>query len=135
MLDLTRLFGRDRNAFVVSAGDYVFHEGDSSTEMYVVLDGQIDIVIGDKIVETVDPGGMFGEMALVGPAPRSGSAVARFEATLVPVDNRRFQYLIQQTPYFAIHVITVLADRLRRMSPSPTLPPFDDGEAEEDTAV
>ena len=44
------------------------------------------------IVETVGPGGMFGEMSLVGPAPRSASAVARSDATLVPVDSRRFQY-------------------------------------------
>jgi CRP/FNR family transcriptional regulator, cyclic AMP receptor protein len=126
MLDLTRLFGRDKNAFQVPAGEYVFHEGDASSEMYVVLDGQIDIVIGDKIVETVDPGGMFGEMSLIGPAPRSASAVARFDATLVAIDNRRFQYLVQQTPYFAIHVITVLAERLRRMPPGPDFPTFEE---------
>ncbi|MFN2138172.1 MAG: Crp/Fnr family transcriptional regulator, partial [Candidatus Promineifilaceae bacterium] len=124
MLDLTRLFGRDKSAFVVKAGEFVFHEGDASSEMYVVLDGQIDIVIGDKIVETVDPGGMFGEMSLIGPAPRSAAAVARFDATLVPVDARRFQFLIQQTPYFAIHVISVLADRLRRMPPPPDAPVY-----------
>lgn len=128
MLDLTRLFGRDKAAFDITAGEYVFHEGDQSSEMYVVLNGQIDIIIGNKIVETVDPGGMFGEMALLGPAPRSASAVARFDASLVPIDNRRFQYLIQQTPYFAIQVMSVLADRLRRMPPSPELPEFEEPE-------
>jgi CRP/FNR family cyclic AMP-dependent transcriptional regulator len=126
MLDLTRLFGRDRNAFEVPAGEYVFHEGDSSTEMYVVLEGQVDIVVGDKIVETVEPGGMFGEMSLVGPAPRSASAVARADSTLVPIDNRHFQVVIQQTPYFAIHVINILADRLRRMPPGPDLPTYEE---------
>jgi CRP/FNR family cyclic AMP-dependent transcriptional regulator len=131
MLDLTRLFGRDKSAFDLPAGQYVFHEGDASSEMYVVIDGQIDIVIGDKIVETVDPGGMFGEMSLIGPAPRSASAVARFDAKLVPVDSRRFQYLIQQTPYFAIHVISVLADRLRRMPAPPDAPVFDEDDGEE----
>lgn len=125
MLDLTRLFGNDREAIQVAAGEYIFHEGDSSTEMYVVLQGLVDIVIGDKIVETVEPGGLFGEMSLVGPAPRSASAVARNAATVVPIDNRRFQVQIQQTPYFAIHVITVLADRLRRMPPSPSLPTYE----------
>jgi len=125
VLDLTRLFGRDKGVFDVAAGEYIFHEGDQCDEMYVVIDGQVDIIIDNKIVETVDPGGMFGEMALLGPAPRSGSAVARFDARLVPVDNRRFQYLIQQTPYFAIHVMSVLADRLRRMPPPEELPDFD----------
>jgi CRP/FNR family cyclic AMP-dependent transcriptional regulator len=128
VLDLTRLFGRDKNALDIAAGDYIFHEGDQSSEMYVVLDGQVDIIIGDKIVETVDPGGMFGEMALIGPAPRSASAVARFDARIVPVDNRRFQFLIQQTPYFAIHVMGVLADRLRRMPPPPDAPLFEEAD-------
>ncbi|MFN2123684.1 MAG: Crp/Fnr family transcriptional regulator [Candidatus Promineifilaceae bacterium] len=128
MLDLTKLFGRDKGAFEVQAGEYIFHEGDQCDEMYVVIDGQVDIIVGNKIVETVDPGGMFGEMALLGPAPRSGSAVARFDVRLVPVDNRRFQYLIQQTPYFAIQVMSVLADRLRRMPPSEELPDFDEAE-------
>ena len=126
MLDLTRLFGHEKNAFEVAAGEYVFHEGDQCSEMYIVLDGQVDIIIGDKIVETVDPGGMFGEMAIIGPAPRSASAVARFDARLVPVDNRRFQLLIQQTPYFAIQVMGVLADRLRRMPPPADLPDFEE---------
>ena len=126
MLDLTKLFGRDRNAFTIAGGEYIFYEGDASSEMYVVLDGQVDIVVGDKIVETVNPGGMFGEMSLVGPSPRSASAVARTDTTLVPVDSRRFQIVIQQTPYFAIHVISLLADRLRRMPPDPNSPTFVD---------
>ncbi len=125
MLDLTRLFGRDKNTFEVAAGETIFQEGDQSSLMYVVLDGQIDIIIGEKIVETVDPGGIFGEMALIGPAPRSGSAVARFDARLVPVDNRNFQLVIQQTPYFAIQVMGVLADRLRRMPPPADLPDYE----------
>jgi CRP/FNR family cyclic AMP-dependent transcriptional regulator len=130
VLDLTRLFGHDKGAFDVAAGEYIFREGDQCDEMYIVLDGQVDIIIGNKIVETVDPGGMFGEMALLGPAPRSGSAVARFDARLVPVDNRHFQYLIQQTPYFAIQVMSVLADRLRRMPPPEELPDFEENREE-----
>ena len=124
MLDLTRLFGRDQNTMELSAGEIIFREGDECSEMYVVLDGQVDIIIGEKIVETVDPGGLFGEMALLGPAPRSATAVARFDATLVAVDNRGFLLKIQQTPYFAIQVMGVLADRLRRMPPAPDMPDY-----------
>jgi CRP-like cAMP-binding protein len=109
----------------IAAGDYVFRAGDDSSEMYVVLEGDVDIVIGDKIVETVHPGGIFGEMALVDPAPRSASAVARTDVRLVPVDNRHFQLQVQQTPYFAIQVMSVLAHRLRKMPPAANLPDFD----------
>lgn len=117
MLDLTRLFGRDKNAQEIAEGTVIFNEGDFSREMYVVIEGQVDIVAGDKILETVNPGGIFGEMALIDAAPRSAAAVARCDCILVPVDQQRFQFLIQQTPYFALHVMRVLAERLRRVTP------------------
>jgi CRP/FNR family cyclic AMP-dependent transcriptional regulator len=124
VLDLTKLFGRDQSAFTVAGGKHIFELGDQSRDMYVVLSGQVDIVIEEKLVETVEPGGIFGEMALIDPAPRSASAVARGDTRLVAVDPHRFQVVIQQTPYFAIQVMSVLADRLRRRNLSPDLPDY-----------
>lgn len=46
---------------------------------------------------------------------RVGTAVARTDAKVVPVDEHRFLFLVQQTPNFALHVMRVLSDRLRRM--------------------
>jgi CRP-like cAMP-binding protein len=83
--------------------------------MYAVLDGSVDISVNGKIVETVEKGGIFGEMALIEKENRTGTAVARTETKIVPVDERRFMFLVQQTPNFALHVMRVLSDRLRRM--------------------
>ena len=116
MLDLTRLFGRDKNAVNYEAGKSIFDTGDLEQVMYVVVDGQVDIVLGDKVLETINPGGLFGEMALIDASPRSAGAVARSDCKIVPVDQRRFQFLIQQTPYFALHVMRILAERLRRQT-------------------
>lgn len=55
----------------------------------------------------------MGELALIDKAPRSGTAVVASEATVVPVDERRFLFLVQQTPFFALNVMRVMADRLR----------------------
>jgi CRP-like cAMP-binding protein len=118
VLDLTRLFRSDENAKDYAAGEVVFEIGDFAQEMYVVLQGQVDIVAHDKVLETVNPGGMFGEMALIDSSPRSAGAVARSDCRLVPVDQRRFQYMVQQTPYFSLHVMRVLAERLRRTTGS-----------------
>ena len=117
MLDLTRLFGRDKNAADYPAGTVIFSDGDFSSEMYVVLEGQVDIVAQGIVLETVNPGGMFGEMALIDASPRSASAVTRSDCRLVPVNQQRFQFLIQQTPFFALEVMRILADRLRRVTP------------------
>jgi len=55
-----------------------------------------------------------GEMALIDSSARSATAVARTDCELIPVDDKRFMFLVQQTPFFAIHVMRVLADRLRK---------------------
>jgi CRP-like cAMP-binding protein len=120
VLDLTRLFRSDKNAADYAAGDTIIEVGDVSLEMYVVLEGQVDIIAHDKVLETVNPGGMFGELALIDASPRSASAVARSDCRLVPVDQKRFQFLVQQHPYFSLHVMRVLAERLRRTTDSAT---------------
>jgi CRP-like cAMP-binding protein len=114
VLNLVSLFGNESRKLQVLAGEAVFNVGDPASDMYVVIEGQIDICSGDTLYETVEAGGLFGEMALVDSSPRSASAVARVDSTLVPIDERRFIFLIQNTPYFALHVMTVIAQRLRR---------------------
>jgi CRP-like cAMP-binding protein len=66
------------------------------------------------VLETLGPGGMFGEMAVIEREPRSGTAVAETDTALVGIDKRRFWFLVQETPYFAEIVMKVMAGRLRR---------------------
>jgi CRP-like cAMP-binding protein len=68
------------------------------------------------VLETVGPGGIIGEMALINTSARSASAIARTDSKLVPITAKRFQFLVQQTPFFALQVMEVMADRLRRMN-------------------
>lgn len=93
----------------------VFSEGECGDTMYVVLEGSVDLLIRGKTVESLGPGGLLGEMALIDGSPRVATAIARTDAKLVPIDERRFNFLVQQTPHFALQVMRVLADRLRRM--------------------
>ena len=97
-----------------AAGSTIFNEGDPGHEMFVIRSGAVDILVGDHSVATLSEGEIFGEMALIDTRPRSATARAKENCTLVPVDERRFTFLVQQTPQFAIHVMRTLADRLRR---------------------
>jgi CRP-like cAMP-binding protein len=54
-------------------------------------------------------------MALIESRPRSATAVARTDWKLVAVSEKRFAFLVQQTPHFALQVMRVMADRLRRI--------------------
>ena len=99
------------------AGSTILEEGRPGKLMYVVKEGTADILVGGKVVATVGPGEVFGEMSLIDDrAPRSAAVVARTDCELVPVDEKRFLFLVQQTPYFAIQVMRVIAERLRRMN-------------------
>jgi CRP/FNR family cyclic AMP-dependent transcriptional regulator len=111
----TRLFEHSSDAKPVAAGTTIFSAGDERDFMYAVLEGQVDIIVNGRVVETVESGGIFGEMALIGKDKRTATAIARSDAKLVAVDERRFLFLVQQTPNFALHVMRVLSDRLRRM--------------------
>ncbi len=108
------LFRNEPNTKALADGEAVFREGEAADAMYVVLEGEVDVLYDGRVIETVGPGGIVGEMALIENAPRSATAVARGPVRLAAVSHQRFTFLVQQTPGFALHVMRVLVDRLRR---------------------
>lgn len=96
-----------------SDGEEIFREGSDGHEMFVVREGSVEIVAHDNVIASLGEGEIFGEMALIDARPRSATARAKGGCTVVPVDERRFTFLVQQTPQFALHVMRTLADRLR----------------------
>jgi len=110
------LFRKETDTLQLAAGDFLFREGEKGDKMYVLLEGEIDIFLGDFVLETAGPGALLGEMALIDDSPRTANAVAKSPAKLAQIDRRRFHFLVQQTPHFATHVMKILANRLRHMN-------------------
>lgn len=104
---------RNAETTAYKAGDVIFATGEAGKAMYVVSQGEVDIKVGDNVVECISPGSIFGEMALIDNSPRSATAIAKTDCTVVPLDQRRFQFLVQETPFFALQVMTIMATRLR----------------------
>jgi CRP/FNR family cyclic AMP-dependent transcriptional regulator len=77
------------------AGDVIFKQGDDAHELFIVQSGKVEIFQGDRVLETLSDHGIFGEMALIDSAPRSATAVAITDATLIPVSEDRFLSLIK----------------------------------------
>ena len=96
------------------AGSTIFEAGQPGDEMFVVEEGEVDIVLAGRTLETVGKEGFFGEMALIDHAPRSSSAIARTDCQLIAVNQHRFNFLVDEIPFFAIGVMKVMADRLRK---------------------
>jgi CRP/FNR family cyclic AMP-dependent transcriptional regulator len=95
-------------------GSLVFEEGEIGREMYIVREGSVTLRHGGADIETLGPGAFFGEMALIDAAPRSASAVAGAGLKLAVVDERLFKQLVQKVPGFALELMRMMAQRLRR---------------------
>jgi CRP-like cAMP-binding protein len=114
--DFLGLFSEESIAITFEAGRELFKKGDPGHDLYVVKSGEIQIVDGNHVLETVSAGGILGEMALVDGGPRSATARAVTESVVIPIDERRFLFLVQQTPFFAIRVMRLMSTRLRAMN-------------------
>jgi CRP-like cAMP-binding protein len=99
-------------------GDVIFEEGSTGRELFVVLDGRIDIFKLDgatkTMIVTLGKGEFFGEMAVIDGSARSATAVAAAPKTRVMrINHARFVYLVSQQPAFALMVMDALSKRLR----------------------
>ena len=114
MTATVEIFKFEKNVDYYDAGETIFREGDEGHCMYVVQAGEVDVLLGDALLETIGPGGVFGEMALIDKSPRSATAVARSDARLVALDETKFMQHVHRTPFFALQVMRIMTERLRR---------------------
>jgi CRP-like cAMP-binding protein len=100
----------------VPAGQVIFAKGDPGQCMYIVQSGAIEIVIGDKVVETLGANEALGFMTMIDRQPRSSTARAKEPCELSLLDERKFQFMVDEVPNFAFYIMGVLARRIRGMS-------------------
>ncbi|MBK9022279.1 MAG: cyclic nucleotide-binding domain-containing protein [Sulfuritalea sp.] len=104
-----------------AAGSQIFVENEKTSgffakgaRMYLLLDGDVALTIKGKPLELVLPGEIFGEMAAIADTPRSATATARKNCRALSLDEKAFLQALQQMPEFALMLMSVMAQRLRR---------------------
>ena len=110
------LFSHNPTIVRIPAGASLFEEDDDGHQMYVLATGRAEVIVANRVVEQLQHGSIVGEMGLVAPGPRSAAVVAVDDCEFIAIDEQRFQFLVQQTPYFATQVMRVMAERLRRVN-------------------
>lgn len=110
------LFAHNPTMIPVAAGQALFREGEEGHMMFVLATGSADVLVNNRVVETLQHGSIVGEVGIVLPGPRSASVIATTDCEFVAVDEKRFQFLVQQTPFFATQVMRVMAERLRNLN-------------------
>jgi CRP-like cAMP-binding protein len=113
-MKLPNIFEKEVIPHSFSAGSVIFAEGEHGESMFVVKSGEVDIYIRDHLVETVGVDGFFGEVALVDHVSRSGTAIAKTDCMLIPINERHFLFMVEETPFFALAVLRAMSSRLRR---------------------
>ena len=101
----------------LATGEYLFREGESAVYGYVVKSGQIVIVKsgldGERVLEELGPGSLFGEMALIDGNPRSASARAQEESVVTEISSETFNDYIRTNPNAARRIMQTLVGQIR----------------------
>jgi len=100
----------------VPAGSIIFNKGEAGECMYIVQSGSIEMLIGDKVIETIGANEALGFMSMIDARPRSSTARANEACELSLVDARTFRFMVDEVPNFASYIMGVLARRIRGMS-------------------
>src|SRR5262249_12545806 len=109
------IFRKMSEVRTVPSGEVLLRQDADPDVMYGVLDGELEIRVGDRLIDTVGPGGIVGELALIDLKPRSATVRALTEAKVVPIDQRPFLFLVKEPPFSAINVMKVMAERMRKL--------------------
>ena len=109
-----RVFAREACPVIdVQDGTTVFQLGEPGATMYVILSGRIDMVNGDRVIESLGAQQAFGMMSLIDALPRTATALVSEDTQLAVIDRKKYQFMLHELPSFAIFLIQTLANRVR----------------------
>ena len=102
-------------------GQVIFQKGEEGTSLMLVLQGRVRISVSSEegkeiILNTIEPGQIFGEIALIDGKPRSADATALGPCTLLMIRRGEFIPFLKQNPEVAVQLLTVLCKKLRDTS-------------------
>ncbi|MBD2517956.1 cyclic nucleotide-binding domain-containing protein [Nostoc sp. FACHB-973] len=109
------IFQKQPNPKVFSLGEVIFEEGQPGDIMYGIVEGEVDILVNGKVVESIETGEVFGVGILVGVKNRTYTAIAKTDCKLAFLDEKGFLFAVQETPMFAIKVMKSYSERLSRL--------------------
>ena len=105
--ELSRMYPKDT---------MIFSESQPGSELYIIQKGQVKIskVVDDNevLLAVLNPGDIFGEMALLENKPRSASAIAYEDCTVLAVNRDNFQQMVKSQPQLIARLTTTLSERI-----------------------
>lgn len=114
--DTIKILHKAGDAQDYNAGEVIFNQGDSGELVYALIAGEVEMFVDGKLIETIRPGDVFGEGALLHhDRQRTSSAIAKTNCHIVSLNQQRFLFAIQETPMFAFDLLRSYSDRFRKL--------------------
>ncbi|NNJ65009.1 MAG: Crp/Fnr family transcriptional regulator [Xanthomonadales bacterium] len=112
-MNFLRKFRNWEHVDEVGDGEVIFTENEPADVLFVVLSGEVQLSLRGEVLATEGEGGIVGEMAMIESADNSTTATAIGEVRLARVDRDQLRQVIAKNGDFSMHVMGVLANRLR----------------------
>jgi CRP-like cAMP-binding protein len=81
--------------------------------MYVLILGEVEMIAQNQVIGSVKVGETFGEMAVIAKSPRTATARAKTQCTVIGLDEKQYQVALQAKPEFALMLMSIMNNRLR----------------------
>ena len=111
-----KMFRKWKDVEEHSAQTVLFTEGASADALYVITSGEVELSLRGEPLGTEVPGGIIGEMAILPSAKRNTTATALTDVKLARLTRYQLEMLMSKNPDFSLHVMAILADRLRTVN-------------------
>jgi CRP/FNR family transcriptional regulator, cyclic AMP receptor protein len=108
-----RTIRRQVEEITVPAGRVLVEEGTPGREFFFIVDGEASVKVRNRKVARLGPGSYFGELSLLDRQPRSATVVSDTDMTLLVLDQRRFNGLLDEMPTLAHKLLAAMAQRIR----------------------
>jgi CRP/FNR family cyclic AMP-dependent transcriptional regulator len=110
-----QLIARSADEISVPAGTVLVDQGQTGREAFMILDGQVTVKRNGRKLATLGPGSIVGELALLDHGPRTATAVADTDLTVLVVDRRHFLAIIESSHTLTSRLLEYLAGRIREL--------------------
>jgi CRP/FNR family transcriptional regulator, cyclic AMP receptor protein len=100
------------------SGKVLITEGQPGCEFFIVLEGEVEVRQGDRVIATRRAGEYVGEIALLDRRPRTATVVATMPVSVEVLNQREFVSLLAQAPELSEHILATMAQRLADLETS-----------------
>jgi len=108
-----RTIRRQIEEVTVGAGTVLCDEGTVGKEFFFIIEGTASVRRHGRKVATLGPGQYFGELSLLDRRPRSATVVSESPMSLLVLDQRRFNGLLDAVPALSHKLLVAMAGRIR----------------------